>query len=52
MSTKEAFAKRIQRIMGERVPEYIPRESWKGRTYAHIFTDLAIYFVKIYSRTT
>lgn len=45
MSTKEAFAKRIQRIMGERVPEYIPRESWKGHTYAHIFTDLAINFI-------
>ena len=45
MSTKEAFAKRIQRIMGERIPEYIPRGSWQGHTYAHIFTDVAINFI-------
>lgn len=45
MIRKETFAKKIQRMMGERVPDYIPRGSWQGHTYAHIFTDIEINFI-------
>lgn len=45
MSAKENFAKRIQNIMGQRVPEYIPRGKWQGKYYAHILADIKTNFI-------
>ena len=45
VNDRETFAKRIQRFMGERVPDYIPRGRWQGRTYSHIFADKSMNFI-------
>lgn len=45
MSTDETFAKRIQNIMGQRVPENIPRGKYGDKTYSHIFTDIESNFI-------
>lgn len=45
MNTKETFAKRIQKAMGDRVPDCVPRGSWQGRKYPHIYADLRSNFI-------
>lgn len=45
MSTKETFAKKIQRIMGKSVPDNVPRGIWQGRSYSHIYTDIVSNFI-------
>lgn len=45
MSDKEPFAKRIQNIMGQSVPAFIPRGKWQGKTYRHILADIKTNFI-------
>lgn len=45
MSVSESFAKRIQRIMGNSVPNWIPRGTWQGIPYDHIFIDVRNNFI-------
>lgn len=45
MSTRETFTKRIQTIMGQSVPEYIPRGKWQGKSYPHILADIKTNFI-------
>jgi hypothetical protein len=42
---KEAFAKKVQKIMGNTVPSWIPRGEWQGKPYNHIFADLRTNFI-------
>lgn len=45
MSTQEEFADRIKRIMGESIPDDIPRGTYDGRVYSHIFTEITSNFI-------
>ena len=45
MSSAEPFAKKIQRIMGDAVPDCIPRGTWHGKEYKHICKNLEDNFI-------
>ena len=36
MSSVEPFAKKIQRIMGDAIPDWMPRGTWHENEYKHI----------------
>ena len=45
MSSVESFAKRIQRIMGDSIPDWMPRGTYLEREYNHIFLSLEDNFI-------
>jgi len=45
MSSVEPFAKRIQRIMGDAIPDWMPRGTWHEKEYKHICRNLEDNFI-------
>lgn len=45
MNSVESFAKRIQRIMGGSIPDWMPRGTYLGREYNHILLSLEDNFI-------
>jgi hypothetical protein len=43
--SKEKFATRIQSVIGKDIPAWIPRGTYKGRTYDHILADVKMNFI-------
>ncbi len=37
-----SFAKRIQALMGDSVPDFVPRGTWNGVEYKHIYLTALI----------